>query len=100
MSKYDDDAMELSMEELEELLEELEEFDNMSFSLLAQSGNYEIIPTATEDGELLTKEELSLLESECRRQGFSVLYRIDKEDGETLLVGPKGKVMLLKEGMQ
>jgi len=94
------DDLELSLEEYEELMDKLEEFDDKSFMLLAGSHRYEIIPTITEEGKIITNKELNMLIKECKDQNFTILYRIDKEDGETLLIGPGAKTMLLKEGMQ
>lgn len=100
MSKKTKDIT-LSQEEFEELMVELAEFDDKSFIALARTDHYEIIPTVTEEGKVLTQDELDLLLAECAKLGLTILYRIDKEDGETLLVNSKsGRTMVLKEGMQ
>ena len=91
----------LSQEDFERLMVELAEFDENSFVALAGSDQYEIIPTVTEEGKVLNKDQLKMLKLECDRLGLTVLYRIDKEDGETLLVNSwSGKIMVLKEGVQ
>lgn len=93
--------IELTREELNDLLEELSEFDHNSFILLAGTDQYEIVPTSLDTGEYLDKEELDLLREECERLGLTILFRIDKTDGETLLVNSiTGKTMVLREGMQ
>ena len=94
MSNKPEDDIELSLEEYEELMEELEEFDEKAFMLLAGSHRYEIIPNITEDGKVLTSKELKMLTDECKKRGFAILYRIDKEDGETLLIGPGARTIL------
>lgn len=91
----------LSQEEFDRLMVELAEFDENSFVALAGTDQYEIIPTITEEGKVLNSEELKMLQRECTRLGLTILYRIDKKDGETLLVNSKsGKTMVLKEGVQ
>ena len=76
MSNKPEDDIELSLEEYEELMEELEEFDEKAFMLLAGSHRYEIIPTITEDGKVLTSKELKMLTDECKKRGFATVRAI------------------------
>jgi len=93
--------MYISQEELDELMEDLAAFDEKSFVGLAGTDQYEIIPTVTEEGKVLTKDQLKILTKECKKLGLTIIYRIDKEDGETILYVPSnGRTMVLKEGMQ
>ena len=95
--------IELSQEEFESVLEEIEEFDNSAFCFLAGSADYEIIPTTLENGKVLDKKEIAMLKREVERLGSAILYRIDHPNGETLLIKVEAKtlkIMLIKEGMQ
>jgi hypothetical protein len=100
MSKKTKDIS-LSQEEFEKLMVELSEFDEQSFVALAGTDQYEIVPTVTEDGKVLNSQELSVIKLECEKLGLTLLYRIDKKDGETILVNSEsGKTMVLKDGLQ
>lgn len=93
--------IELSQEELEETIEKIEEFDDYSFTALAGTDKYEIIPTMLEDGTIVGRKEMNVLKREIERLGYSILYRVDNPNGETLLINPKSnRVMVLKEGLQ
>lgn len=84
-----DGTLELTEEEYDKLLIDLESFEEKFYSTLADSKNYEIIPTMTEDGRFLSKEQLSLLVKECHRLGLRYLYKIDLNSSVTLLINPK-----------
>ena len=81
--------VELSEAEYDKLIMDLEEFENGFYSKLAKSDEYEIIPTMTEQGRFLSKEQLALITKECGRLGRKYLYKVDMTNGSTLLINPK-----------
>ena len=95
-----DGTLELSEEQYEKLLIDLEDFEEQFYRKLAESDHYEIIPTATDDGRPLGKEQLSLLTKECHRLGYRYLYKVDHPNGIILLVNPKTlKIGYISDGV-
>jgi len=91
---------ELSEEQFEELVEEISQFDDKFFSTIAGTDKYEVVPTETEDGEPLTKEQYSLVKHECSRLGLSVIYKMDLPNGITVYTSiENNKVGYVHEGM-
>lgn len=90
---------ELTQEEFDKLTGDLSEFDNKFFEYLAESPKYEIVPTISEEGIYLTKEQIALVQRECNRLGFKVLYRID-EPHVIMMINPKTlKIGYITEGV-
>ena len=69
---------ELTQKEFSQTLVDLNEFDENFYSILAETDKFEIIPAVDEDGQTLSKEQLSAVRRECYRLGFKVLYKIDR----------------------
>src|SRR5574343_318745 len=87
--KNKDGTLELSEEEYDKLVTDIENFDENFYRTIANSDTYEIIPTTTEDGRYLSKEQLSLLVKECQRLGLRYVYKVDLNSSVTLLINPK-----------
>ena len=85
----DEQPVDLSEEEYDKLISDLEDFEEKFYRKLADSENYEILPTTAEDGRPLTKEQLSLLTKECHRLGLKYLYKVDLPNGTIILINPK-----------
>lgn len=95
-----DGVLDLTEEQYEKLLIDLEEFEENFYRKLADSDNYEILPTATDDGRPLAAEQLSLLKKECHRLGLRYLYKVDHPNGVVLLINPKTlKVGYISDGV-
>lgn len=96
----EDGVLELTEAQYEKLLLDLEDFEEKFYSKLAGSEKYEIIPTVTEEGRLLSKEQLDLLIKECHRLGFRYLYKVDLPNGTILLINPKTmKIGYISDGV-
>jgi hypothetical protein len=80
--------VEMTEEQYNKLMNDLEHFENLFFTSLAESEKFEILPTTTESGKPITKEQIALLKRECDRLGYKALYRIDMING-TLYINPK-----------
>jgi len=93
--------IELSQEEFSKFLEELEEFDTKSLIYLAGTDRFEIIPTIDDDGQVLSKDSLNSIKREVDKLGLTIMYRIDKDNGETIvLCAATLRCMVFVEGMQ
>jgi hypothetical protein len=91
---------ELSEEQFNKLVEENEQFDDHFFKILAGTDKYEIVPTLTDHGQPLTKEQYSLVKNECSRLGLSVIYRMDLPDGSVVYTSiENNKVGYIHEGI-
>lgn len=90
---------ELSQEEFDKLIGDLNEFDNKFYEYLAESPKYEVIPTSDEEGILLTKEQLALVQRECNRLGFKILYMVN-DPNAIVMINPKTlKIGYITEGV-
>lgn len=99
-SKKISEPKELSDEQFEKLILENEEFDEKFFRALAGTDKYEIVPTLTDHGQPLTKEQYSLLKNECSRLGLSVIYKMELPDGLTVYTSVENnKVGYVHEGL-
>jgi hypothetical protein len=93
--------IELSPEDFEKLIVDLEDFDTKGLVYLAKTDNFEIIPTTDEEGKVISRESLNYLKREVEKLGYSIIYRIDKVNGEVVLIDSHTlKTMVLIEGMQ
>lgn len=91
---------ELSEEQFEKLVKQVEEFNDLFFITLAGTKEYEIVPTLTDQGQPLTKEQYSLVKNECSRLGLSVIYKMDLPDGSSVYTNiENNKVGYIHEGM-
>lgn len=89
---------ELSQEELEELAIDVAQFSEDAYAYLAGTPDFEICPTSDEEGNFLEEEHYDSVKRQMAKLGLKVLYRIDKPNGETILLDLKGlKVMQLSE---
>jgi len=90
----------LTEEEFGELVEAVDQFDEQFFIALAGTREYEIIPTITDQGQPMTKEQYSLLKNECSRLGLSIIYKMELPDGSTIYTSIENKkVGYIHEGM-
>ena len=91
---------ELSEEQFEKLVKDVDEFNDQFFIHLAGTDKYEIVPTLTDQGQPLTKEQYSLLKNECSRLGLSVIYKMDLPDGSSVYTSiENNKVGYIQEGI-
>lgn len=98
--KSKEKQVELSQEEFDKFLNDLNEFEEKFLKHLAGNSNFEIIPTTSDTGRALTKEQITLIKSECNRLGLSILYRIDAKDGTSLIINPNNmKIGYITEGI-
>lgn len=98
LEEQDDQFAELSPEEYEKLIEEIENFNSSFLSHLAGTANYEIVPTEPEDGAFLSEEHYRMIKKECAKIGAVILYSY-KIGNLTLVVNPKNmKTIVLNDG--
>lgn len=89
---------ELTEEQYEKLHKDLEEFQHSFLVYLAQSENFDVVPTQTDTGQYLKREHYELVKQESRRLGLKVLYSYDI-GRSTLVVNPTNmKVGVLSNG--
>lgn len=100
VNKNKDGALELTEQEYDKLLIDLEDFEEKFYRVLVEADNYEIVPTTTEEGRIISKEQLTLLTKECHRLGFRYLYKVDLNSGVILLINPKTmKIGYISDGV-
>jgi hypothetical protein len=91
---------ELSEEQFGKLVEEVEEFHNKFFIALAGTDKYEIVPTLSDHGQPLTKEQYTYVKNECSRLGLAIIYAMELPDGLTVYTSVENnKVGYIHEGM-
>jgi hypothetical protein len=91
---------ELSEEQFGKMVEDVEKFHDQFFRALAGTDRYEIVPTITDHGQPLTKEQYSLVKNECSRLGLSVIYKMDLPDGSSVYTSiENNKVGYIHEGV-
>lgn len=91
---------ELSEEEFTRLVSDLEEFEGKIYFALAETDKFEVIPTIDPSGRPIPKEQLDLLLRECKRLGYTPIYRIELNPETFILYNPKTKkIGYVKEGM-
>ena len=83
-----EDNLELTEEEMDKLVEDIEGFQDSFLKILAGTHKYEIIPSTDEAGRPLDKKHYSLLRSECSRLGLKILYKIDVGN-KTVIINPR-----------
>lgn len=88
LDEKDEEVSELSEEQYNQLLEDLDNFDSKFFAILAQSDKFEIVPTEME-GEFLRREQYALIKTECTRYGAKILYQVGLRDGSYILINPE-----------
>lgn len=100
VNKNKDESLEMSEEDYDKLLTDLENFENKFYSTLAESDNYEIVPTSTDEGNYLSREQLTLLTRECHRLGLKYLYKVDISSTVTIFINPQTmKIGYISEGL-
>lgn len=76
MSDFDDESLNnLTKEEVEDI-ESAVEMEFNFFRLLSGTDKVEIIPIPDEDGDIITPEQLDIVQKECKRQKIKLLYRM------------------------
>lgn len=68
---------ELSEEQMAQLMVDLDMFQNKFLSHLACTEKFEIIPTADDDGTVLSQEQLALIKREVNRLGLATIWTYD-----------------------
>jgi len=98
LEEQEDQFAELSPEEYEKLIEDIENFNSSFLSHLAGTANYEIVPTEAEYGVFLEEEHYRLIKKECVKIGAVILYSY-KVGNQTIVINPKTmKTVVLHEG--
>lgn len=100
MSRKHSKPKELTQEEFDKVLQDLEQFHEQFFIALAGTSEYEVVPTVTDMGKPLTKEQYTYVKTECSRLGKTILYKIDMPNGISLYINLEtNKVGYVDEGM-
>lgn len=89
---------ELSEEQMAQLMVDLDNFQNTFLMKLAHTDKFEIVPTADDEGNVLSQEQLSLIKRELTRLGLVTVYTFDIGTRFTVLMCPS-KDRKLKIGM-
>lgn len=91
------EEFEISPEEFEEMMESVEQFQEDFLRHLAGTDRYDVLPTTTESGVPLTKEQYKLAKTECSRLGIRLLYVVDMGK-DTLIINPHNmKIGIINE---
>jgi len=88
----------LTQEQMAQLMVDLDTFQHKFLSILAMSDKFEIVPTADDDGNILSQEQLSLIKRELNRLGLATVYTFNVGTRFTVLMCP-GKDSKLMIGM-
>lgn len=68
---------ELSEEQMAQLVVDLDLLQNKFLTLIACTDKFEIIPTADDDGRILSQEQLALIKREVNRLGLATIWTYD-----------------------
>lgn len=91
---------ELSQDQFEKLIKDVEEFNDKFLFALAGTDRIEVIPTISEDGRPLTKEQYTLVKNECSRLGLKIIYQIQNPDGTTTFINSENaKIGIMDNGV-
>lgn len=91
---------ELTEEQFEILIRDVDSFNEQFFIYLAGTDKYEVVPTVTDQGQPMTKEQYTLVKNECSRLGLSVIYKMDLPDGSTVYTSiENNKVGCIQDGI-
>lgn len=94
------DSENLTEEQYTNLIKELELFNEKFFIALVDTDRFEVVPTVTDIGKPLTKEQYSLIKHECSRLGLAIIYRMDMPNGLSVYINSKNKkIGYMHEGM-
>ena len=82
------DEFEMTPEEMQEVLDAVDEFQEDFLCYLAGSDKYELISTVDKYGNPLTEKQFNLVKRESSRLGVTCLFMI-QQGANTLIVNPK-----------
>ncbi len=85
---------ELSEEQMAQLMVDLDLFQNKFLSHIACTDKFEIIPTADDDGHVLSQEQLALIKREVNRLGLATIWTYDVGK-MTIVMSPRKDTKLL-----
>lgn len=88
---------ELSEEQMAQLMVDLDLFQNKFLAHIACTDKFEIIPTADDDGTVLSQEQLALIKREVNRLGLATIWTY--EVGKMTIVMSARKDSKLLVGM-
>jgi len=80
---------ELTDEEYAKLMEDLDGFEEKFLEALAGTPKFEVVPTSTDNGAVLSEKHYALIKQECRRHGLKIIYSIDISPKQTTLWCPE-----------
>ena len=89
MAKEDvKNADQLTGEEYSDFIADVEDFEHKFLNKLAGTDKYEIITAIDENGKPYSKEQLQSVKQECLRLGIGLLYKIDLNSNDYILLNP------------
>lgn len=96
----EDGQGELTQDQFNDLMKKLEQFDNRFYIALAGTERVEIIPTMSEDGDFLSKEQYALVTKECSRLGLKILYKVELSNSDIVLINAETmKIGYIRDGV-
>jgi hypothetical protein len=81
------EAIMLSQEEYEKLLQGLHDFEEKFYTLIAGTDRFQIVPIPDDKGQIYTGRTLEKIKEDLASQGLKMLYRISHGD-YALIVNP------------
>ena len=88
----------LTQEEFDGFMEDLEKFEDKFFMALAGTDRFEIVPTS--DGkQFLNREQYAIIKSECLRLGLKVIYKVQGSDNIIYVNAENGKIGYTHDGV-
>jgi hypothetical protein len=82
------EEFEMTPEEIQEILDAVDDFEEYTLSSIAGTERYELIPTTDNYGNPLTKKQFDLARRECSRLGATPLYVLEMK-GYSVVVNAK-----------
>lgn len=82
------EAVMLSQEEYQTLLQNLHDFEEKFYTLIAGTDRYQIVPIPDDKGQIYTGQTLQKIRDDLEAQGMKMLYMISHGD-YALIVNPE-----------
>lgn len=88
----------LTQEEFDGLMQDLEKFENKFFIALSGTDRFEIVPTSSGE-QSLNKEQYILIKSECLRLGLKIIYKVQGSSNTIYVNAENGKIGYTHDGV-